>query len=106
MDTDWFYRMFGRGVAWFCEKPLNALRSGVQAFLTSDVKGFALLAKNPYRAGRLIASYFRGDPKDKYQAVRNEPYNVNTYRIPIGVSAGVATIFLFLLTLIYFAVGG
>ncbi|MDD5451480.1 MAG: Na(+)/H(+) antiporter subunit D [Desulfovibrionales bacterium] len=106
MDTDWFYRMFGRGVAWFCEKPLNALRSGVQAFLTSDVKGVALLAKNPYRAGRLIASYFRGDPKDKYQAVRNEPYNVNTYRIPIGVSAGVATIFLFLLTLIYFAVGG
>lgn len=105
MDTDWFYRMFGRGVAWFCEKPLNALRSGGQAFLTSAVTGVALLAKNPYRAGRLVASYLRNDPKEKYLAVRNEPYNVNSYRVPIGVSAGVATLFLFLFTLVYFVFG-
>ncbi|MEW5948288.1 MAG: Na(+)/H(+) antiporter subunit D [Thermodesulfobacteriota bacterium] len=106
LDVDLFYRMGGRIILWFCEKPLNALRSGVQSFLTNEVEGTAVLSRNPYRAGRLIKSYFRGDPKDKYEAVRNEPYNVNSYRIPIGVSAGVATIFLFLLTLIYFAVGG
>lgn len=105
MDTDWFYRMFGRGVAWFCEKPLNAFRSGIQSFLSSEVEGTAVLSQNPYRALRLIASYFRGDPKDKYLAIRNEPYNVNTYRMPIGVSAGVATIFLFFLTLVYFVFG-
>jgi multicomponent Na+:H+ antiporter subunit D len=37
LDTDWPYRMFGRGMLWFCNRPLNAVRSIVQAVFSREV---------------------------------------------------------------------
>ena len=27
IDMDWFYRTFGKATLWFCNRPLNAIRS-------------------------------------------------------------------------------
>lgn len=47
LDTDWLYRMAGRRVIWFCEKPLMAFASFVDASVMAIVNFVIWVSRNP-----------------------------------------------------------
>jgi multicomponent Na+:H+ antiporter subunit D len=47
LDTDWFYRMAGKRVIWFCEKPLMAFAQFVDGKVMSAVDFFVWFSRNP-----------------------------------------------------------
>jgi multicomponent Na+:H+ antiporter subunit D len=47
LDTDWFYRMAGRKVIWFCEKPLMAFAQFVDGKVMSVAGFFVWFSRNP-----------------------------------------------------------
>jgi multicomponent Na+:H+ antiporter subunit D len=102
LDTDWPYRMFGRATLWFCNRPLNAIRSMGQSLLSKEVVSAGKISKHPYIFLEMFWNSIQGK-RVSYQELINRPYNENTYRIPIGLSACAAIIFLFLYGLIYMA---
>jgi multicomponent Na+:H+ antiporter subunit D len=108
LDTDWFYRMFGKGVAWFCNRPLNAFRSGVQDEIRRGVDWVTHWGGNPYRVPKLLLLLVRGERVGgkKYREFLHEQYRENAYRLPIGLAVGTSAFFLFLFGLIYMLVWG
>jgi len=60
LDTDWPYRMFGRGMLWFCNRPLNAVRSIAQAVLSREVVAAGKVGKNPYAFPEMIWRSIQG----------------------------------------------
>ncbi|OEU59100.1 MAG: hypothetical protein BAW33_07295, partial [Desulfobacterales bacterium C00003104] len=60
LDTDWPYRMFGRGMLWFCNRPLNAVRSIAQAVLSRKVVAAGKVGKNPYAFPEMIWRSIQG----------------------------------------------
>ena len=102
LDTDWPYRMFGRVTLWFCNRPLNAIRSMGQSFLSKEVVSVGKISKHPYLFLEMFWNSIQGK-RVTYKELMDRPYNDNSYRIPLGLSACVAIIFLFLYGLIYMA---
>jgi len=47
LDTDWFYRIAGKKVIWFCEKPLMAFASFVDAKVMAIVHFVIWASRNP-----------------------------------------------------------
>jgi multicomponent Na+:H+ antiporter subunit D len=103
LDTDWPYRMFGRATLWFCNRPLNAIRSMGQDLLSKDVVSVGKISKHPYIFLEMFWNSIQGKKRVTYKELIDRPYNENSYRIPIGLSACAAIIFLFLYGLIYMA---
>lgn len=102
LDTDWPYRMFGRVTLWFCNRPLNAIRSMGQSFLSKEVVSVGKISKHPYVFLEMFWNSIQGKKKRvSYQALIDRPYNESSYRIPIGLSVCAAIIFLFLYGVIY-----
>ena len=106
LDTDWFYRMFGKSLAWFCNEPLNGIRSGIQNSISQGVLRISHLGNNPYRVPKLIYFFLRGDVGEKYQVILSENFHVNTYKMSIGIAVATSVLFLFFFGLIYIIVGG
>jgi multicomponent Na+:H+ antiporter subunit D len=102
LDTDWPYRMFGRVTLWFCNRPLNAIRSMGQSFLSKEVVSVGKISKHPYLFLEMFWNSIQGK-RVTYKELMDRPYNENSYRIPLGLSACAAIIFLFLYGLIYMA---
>ena len=50
LDTDWFYRIAGKWVTWFCEKPLMAFAQFVDGKVMSAVDFFVWCSRNPANA--------------------------------------------------------
>lgn len=70
VDTDWFYRVFGRKLLVFCEGPLNRVRSGAQALLGVSIQQMRAFSANPY------ILFDTREPADK---------DLYTHRFPVGV---------------------
>jgi len=102
LDTDWPYRMFGRVTLWFCNRPLNAIRSMGQDLLSKKVVSVGKISKHPYVFLEMFWNSIQGK-RVTYKELIDRPYNENSYRIPLGLSACAAIIFLFLYGLIYMA---
>ena len=102
IDTDWFYRTFGKATLWFCDRPLNAIRSTGQSILSKEVVFAGKISKHPYALLEMFRNSFQGK-KVTYKELLDRPYNENFYRIPVGLSACAALISLFLFGLIYMA---
>lgn len=100
LDTDWPYRMFGRGMLWFCNRPLNAVRSIVQAVLSREVVAAGKVGKNPYAFPEMIWRSIQ-EKKVSYEELVSRPYNDNTYRVPVGLGACMAVMCLFAYALSY-----
>jgi hypothetical protein len=94
LDTDWFYRMFGKGVAWFCHYPANAFRSGVQREVRRGVDWIMHWSRNPYRFPKAIFSFLRGEAKGRIREIFHESYRVDHYRLPVGLTIGSSFLFL------------
>jgi len=108
LDTDWFYRMFGKGVAWFCNHPLNAFRSAAQDEIRRGVDQATHWGGNPYRVPKLLLFLFRGERAGgkKYREFLHEQYRENAYKLPIGLAVGASAFLLFIFSLIYMLVWG
>ena len=100
LDTDWFVRLPGRGVVWLCNHPLNAIRSTTQALLSKEVLSVAKISKHPYVFLELFWNLIQGK-RVSYQELMDRPYNDNFYRIPIGLGACLAIMFLFVYGVIF-----
>ncbi len=106
LDTDWFYRRFGRGVAWFCNQPLNDWRFEVQDWVKGKVQKIIDWSENPYRVPRLVSALLQGDIKRRGPYIREERYEMNRYRNSIGVAVGVSVLFFLFFSLVYLFVWG
>lgn len=53
LDTDWFYRKAGERVIWFCEKPLTAFATQVDAAVMRMVHFLIWVSRNPAVALRI-----------------------------------------------------
>ena len=100
LDTDWFVRLPGRGVVWLCNHTLNAIRSTTQALLSKEVLSVAKISKHPYVFLELFWNLIQGK-RVSYQELMDRPYNDNFYRIPIGLGACLAIMFLFVYGVIF-----
>lgn len=81
LDTDWFYRIFGRKLLRFCEGPLYAVRDGAQTAVSWTVLRLSLFSLNPYKGlERVWTDQDGGD-------AREPPAEYNSHRFPIGLSA-------------------
>lgn len=100
LDTDWFVRLPGRGVVWLCNHTLNAIRSTTQALFSKEVLSVAKISKHPYIFLELFWNLIQGK-RVSYQELMDRPYNDNFYRIPIGLGACLAIVFLFVYGVIF-----
>lgn len=100
LDTDWFVRLPGRGVVWLCNHTLNAIRSMTQALFSKEVLSVAKISKHPYIFLELFWNLIQGK-RVSYQEFMDRPYNDNFYRIPIGLGACLAIVFLFVYGVIF-----
>lgn len=103
LDTDWTYRMFGRATLWFCERPLNAIRSTGQSLLSKEVVSVGKISKHPYVFLEMVWNSIQGK-RVSYQELIDRPYNENSYRLPVGLGACLAIVFLFIYGVIYISV--
>jgi multicomponent Na+:H+ antiporter subunit D len=86
LDTDWFYRMFGRGLMQFCRIPLNRISFKLSELSIYYTERAGRFGRNPYA------------PLDRLIKVRNarEPAREKLpYRFPIGLGVFASLVFLF-----------
>lgn len=53
LDTDWFYRILGNKVLWFCEKPLMVFATYIDKKVMEMVRFFVWMSQNPAFALRI-----------------------------------------------------
>ncbi|MBN2705912.1 MAG: Na+/H+ antiporter subunit D, partial [Deltaproteobacteria bacterium] len=105
LDTDWFYRVFGKAVWLFCTYPLNRFRSQIQSAFAERAKASALLSHHPYALLEIIWYAIIGQEKTMRELLQRR-YDENHYRLPVGIGVCISLIFLFLYALIYMRVAG
>lgn len=105
LDTDWFYRKFGRAVLNFCNQPLNRFRDLVQAAFGEKAVQSARLSKHPYALLELFWGAISGG-ETSLSRLLDRRYDEKDYRLPVGIGVCVSIIFLFVYALIYVRVAG
>ena len=126
LDTDWFYRKFGKGFMWFCNKPLTGFRLGIQNFSAGAIKSLVKFTSDPLLIPEIIVRYTllnfyqilaaispSKHLKDKraeleFKASRmmkitqsGRVYGADMPRRPIGLGVLLSFIFIFVYALIY-----
>jgi len=100
LDTDWFYRNFGRVLLRFCNEPLNRIRLEMQTLLSQKVAFLSRLSQNPYVPLEILWRLVQGKTlplKDSF----NRTYSPHTYRLPIGVGICMSLVFFLIYGLVY-----
>jgi multicomponent Na+:H+ antiporter subunit D len=88
IDTDWFYRVFGKVLQRFCNNSLETVRSTAQQLFVNIIRVLSGPAHYPYQWIDMISK--SPSRKDK-----------NTiHRVPIGAGAGLSLVLLCILILI------
>jgi len=54
LDTDWFYRVWGKKFIWFCEKPLISFADSIDEKVRRIADSFVWFSKNPPIASRIM----------------------------------------------------
>jgi multicomponent Na+:H+ antiporter subunit D len=117
IDTDWFYRKAGKSFIWFCNQPLDKLRTRIQNVFTVEVNFMVGLSKNPFTVPKILFWSFclysikmlsssigsRSIGLEKYEhklkSLQAKAYNEDIYRIPIGWGGILALLFFLLWTI-------
>jgi multicomponent Na+:H+ antiporter subunit D len=118
LDFDYFYRLGGRFLLWFCSAVLNAGRLGYQERFARVVRAAVNFSRNPLWLAEAATRFMelkihegfslgskheidelRSEFKEMYKIGRG--YDENFYRRPIGIGVFLALVFLFILGLIY-----
>jgi len=126
LDFDWFYRKFGKGFLWFCNKPLTGFRLGIQNFSSKAIKSLVKFASDPLLIPEIIIRYTLLNfyqilaaisPSQRLKDKRAELefkasrlmkitqsgriYGADMPRRPIGLGVLLSFIFIFVYALIY-----
>jgi multicomponent Na+:H+ antiporter subunit D len=117
LDFDYFYRLGGRLLLWFCTDVLNAARLGWQKQAGRVVKGAVQFSRDPLRLPEGAFKHLElrisqgADPRSghKVEALRSKlkefqgrrAYDENFYRKPIGIGVFLALLLFFVLSFIY-----
>ncbi len=89
IDTDWFYRIFGRVLLYFCIGPLNAIRLNTLNISIKIVDRLRWFSINPYIPLERFWGNLSGNPLPS-----DYSKDFDTHRIPIGVGACISLIVL------------
>ena len=117
LDFDYFYRLGGRSLRWFCSNILNAGRLGWQERFGRVVKAAVQFSRDPLWVPEVGARYlelkiyqgFNPHSRHEVEELRSElkefkarrAHDENFYRRPIGMGVFVALLLFFMLVLIY-----
>ena len=117
LDFDYFYRLGGRSLLWFCSNILNAGRLGWQERFGRVVKAAVQFSRDPLWVPEVGARYlelkiyqgFNPHSRHEVEELRSElkefkarrAHDENFHRRPIGIGVFVALLLFFMLVLIY-----
>ncbi len=117
LDFDYFYRLAGRFLLWFCTDILNAARLGWQKRAGRVVKSAVQFSRDPLRLPEGAVRYFElkiyqgltPHSSHELEELRSElkefqgrrAYDENFYRRPIGIGVFIALFVFFILGFIY-----
>jgi multicomponent Na+:H+ antiporter subunit D len=117
LDFDYFYRLGGRSILWFCNSVLNAARLGIQERTRRSVNAVVHFSRNPLWLMEETVRYFElkiyqgvnPSSRNKIEGLRSElkeirgrkAYDENLYRRPIGVGVFWALVLFFIIGLFY-----
>jgi multicomponent Na+:H+ antiporter subunit D len=103
LDTDWFYRTFGRAVLRFCQVPLRHFSQMLQQFSARETDAMVQIGNAPMTTLGNLWKRLCGQA-----VVANNPTTVNieetTHRFPMGLGVLVSLVFLFVFGMVYFIV--
>lgn len=105
LDTDWFYRMFGRALLQFCEGPLqdfSRFAASVAGGVADMLAGFC---RNPLRLWARLGTGWRPGTSGTDVSVPPVPPK-GTGRFPIGWGVGASMLFLLFYGLLFLKVSG
>ncbi len=122
LDFDYFYRLAGRFLLWFCDSVLNSARLGWQRRFARVVNGVVRFSRDPLWLAELGASYIQLktywslNPSSKQEIdglktelqglrKRGRTYDGNFYRRPIGLGVFLSLILFFVLGMIIYYKG-
>ena len=99
LDTDWFYRMFGRALLRFCNDPLKRFSAGLQKISTKSTATICRMGQHPY----MIAEYFSKKSENTMVTSSNPDASdeETPYRFPMGLGVFVSLVFLFIFGMVY-----
>jgi hypothetical protein len=109
LDTDWPFRMAGRKVIWFCEKPLMAFAQFVDGKVMSVADFFVWFSRNPalalqikkeeaqLKVKRLVISPERAEKHLQVLAEKRRRYPGELPKLTLG-----ASLFLILLSVAFY----
>jgi len=100
LDTDWFYRMFGRALMRFCNVYLNRISAGLKEIADRQWAAAGRFSRNPYVLVDMIRRGMKGSRTLRDQGSRSEAHPL-PFRFPIGVGIFASLAFLFLFGLAY-----
>ena len=100
LDTDWFYRNFGRVLLRFCNGPLNQIRGKMQTLSSQKVAFLSRLSQNPYVPLEILWHLIQGKALPLKDSA-NRTYSPHTYRLPIGVGICMSLVFFLIYGLVY-----
>lgn len=100
LDTDWFYRMFGRALLRFCDFPLQRFSRSIRSVTSGGVSRLAVFSRNPLTAAAMLWNKLPGgaapdlSPAERIQSADDRPF-------PIGWGICISILFLFIYGLVY-----
>lgn len=100
LDTDWFYRMFGRGVFRFCNVPLQDFSRYLDLLVAAGLTVLSSFSTNPYG----LFERFKRAPQDvaETSSLTVKPsVGDNDHRFPIGWGICASALFLFCYGMVY-----
>ena len=100
LDTDWFYRVFGRAVMRFCNDPLKRFSATLHDISVRFTAIISSIAQHPYT---IFVEFWLKEPGKPIITLNNpdtsdEP---NPYRFPMGLGVFVSLVFLFIFGVVY-----
>jgi len=113
LDTDWFYRIAGNGVIWFCEKPLMTFATFIDMKVLSLARFFVWVSRNPAVAlgiqkeevkligKRLFSSPERVEEYERGLEEQKRRYPGELPRLTLGASVFLILLSLFLYLILY-----
>jgi len=100
LDTDWFYRMFGRALFRFCNISLQRFSISLQSLTSNGTSVLAKLGRNPFILPEMFLNRMRSKAVS-FKDLADSTTDENTYRFPVGWGVCASVLFLFFYGMVY-----
>jgi hypothetical protein len=103
LDTDWFYRMFGRVLFKFCNSSLRKFSLFLQSLTSNGTFVLAKLGRNPFILPEMLLNRIRRKSVS-FKDLADSATDENTYRFPVGWGVCASILFLFFYGLVFLGI--